>query len=50
LRHGLDDTELAAGAAGRPDELERKLDQVLRELVELRRSLRPLTEKQPAKP
>ena len=51
LRYGLDDTEADAGAAGRRQaELERKLDQVLREVAELRRSLRPRTEERPEKP
>jgi hypothetical protein len=51
LRQGPDDTEPPAEGANRQaDELERKLDQVLRELAELRRSLRPLTEKRPEDP
>jgi septal ring factor EnvC (AmiA/AmiB activator) len=48
LRQALDDTELPAPADGRPAaDLERKLDQILRELAELRRSLRPPADRRP---
>jgi septal ring factor EnvC (AmiA/AmiB activator) len=51
LQRGLEDPESPAQAAGRPAaELDRKLDEVLRELAELRRSLRPPAGKQPEEP
>jgi RNA polymerase sigma factor (sigma-70 family) len=51
LRQALDDGELAGPPAGRSAaDLEKKLDQVLRELSELRRSVRSLEEKRPEEP
>jgi RNA polymerase sigma factor (sigma-70 family) len=51
LRQALDDAESAPPPAGRPAaDVERKLDQVLRELSELRRALRPPEEKRPEEP
>ncbi len=46
LRQGLDDPRPNAPGAG----VERKLDELLRELGELRRSLRPPTKEQPEEP